>query len=131
VKKTPLRSLPHGRGSVTHSKDDASFRAARKQAFDGIFSHLVTLRTLFPATGLPPDGLTFALPPICSLTSESAPEAAPVDFAGLAPGMVGIYQVDVMVPRDFPTSFATFRCFDREAAGTLSGDSGTISIVKK
>jgi len=68
-----------------------------------------------PAGGQPPTSLSYAdMRPLCWLTSPLAPiqTAAPVAFAGLAPGTVGIYQVDVTIPPTFPGSVTTIGCVD-------------------
>ncbi len=83
-----------------------------------------------PATGSPPAGLVYATRPLCWLTTPFvAQEFAPVTFAGLAPGMVGIYQVDLQIPADLVPSVATLNCIGN--AGELSGDSGTTFIGKR
>jgi uncharacterized protein (TIGR03437 family) len=85
-----------------------------------------------PATGSPPAGLSFALRPLCWLGSPfSAQEFAPVAFAGLAPGTIGIYQVDIGIPADFPPSVAALNCVGQPSGGELAGDSGTIAIGKR
>jgi uncharacterized protein (TIGR03437 family) len=84
-----------------------------------------------PPTGAPPTQLTFSIAPSCFLTSENAEAQATVEFAGLAPGLVGIYQLDVKIPRDYPpspTSLVLVYCFDTYH-GTLAGDSGAIPFV--
>ena len=53
---------------------------------------------------------------------------APVLFAGIAPGMIGIYQMDVTIPQGYPSSLATLECFDQSNSG-LVGDYTTMNIV--
>jgi uncharacterized protein (TIGR03437 family) len=86
----------------------------------------------------PPTGQTSSfLPnasqrPLCGLTSvfPLAQTAAPVLFAGIAPGMIGIYQVDVTIPASYPSSLATVGCFDEGRSQGLSGDYGTFYVAK-
>jgi uncharacterized protein (TIGR03437 family) len=68
--------------------------------------------------------------PFCSLVSvfPQSEIIAPVLFAGIAPGLIGIYQMDVTIPQAFPTSLATLECFDHSNSG-LTGDYTTINIV--
>jgi uncharacterized protein (TIGR03437 family) len=60
-----------------------------------------------------------------------AQEPAPVAFAGLAPGMIGIYQVDVQIPGDSASSVATLNCVNQGNGRELAGDFGTIFIGKR
>ena len=59
-----------------------------------------------PATGAPAPGgsalATTKTTPVVTLGSESLT----VNFAGLAPGFVGLYQVDVSIPQDASTGAA-------------------------
>jgi uncharacterized protein (TIGR03437 family) len=68
--------------------------------------------------------------PFCSLVSvfPQSETIAPVLFAGIAPGMIGIYQLDVTIPQGYPPSLATLECFDQSNSG-LTGDSTTMTIV--
>ncbi len=68
--------------------------------------------------------------PQCSLTSPFAPAPTPaaVLFAGIAPGTIGIYQVDVSLPAPYPSSLATITCFDLGTSPGISGDFGTFYI---
>jgi uncharacterized protein (TIGR03437 family) len=68
--------------------------------------------------------------PLCSLVSvfPQAEIIAPVLFAGIAPGMIGIYQMDVTIPQGYPPSLATLECFDQSNSG-LTGDYTTLNIV--
>jgi uncharacterized protein (TIGR03437 family) len=85
-----------------------------------------------PATGLPPSGLSVGSRPLCWLGSPFvAQEFAPVAFAGLAPGMIGLYQVDIGIPTDFAPSVAALNCVGQPAGGELTGDSGTIVIGRR
>jgi uncharacterized protein (TIGR03437 family) len=70
--------------------------------------------------------------PLCWLMSSfnSLLATAPVMFAGIAPGLVGIYQLDVSIPASFPSSLATMGCFDEGGAQGLAGDVATVYIVK-
>ena len=68
--------------------------------------------------------------PLCSLVSvfPQSEIIAPVLFAGIAPGMIGIYQMDVTIPQGYPPSLATLECFDQSNSG-LTGDYTTMNIV--
>jgi uncharacterized protein (TIGR03437 family) len=70
--------------------------------------------------------------PLCWLLSPFSQTltTAPVLFAGIAPGLVGMYQVDVSIPASFPSSLATMGCFDEGGAQGLAGDITTLYIVK-
>jgi uncharacterized protein (TIGR03437 family) len=84
-----------------------------------------------PATGRTSVPLPVASQvPFCSLVSVFPQSAtiAPVLFAGIAPGMIGIYQMDVTIPQGYPPSLATLECFDQSNSG-LTGDYTTINIV--
>lgn len=85
-----------------------------------------------PATGWPTAGLSYAsVWSLCWLASADlmAQKFAPVTFAGLAPGIIGMYQVDIEIPQDFPTSTAALSCVDQSfTSGELIGDSGMTFI---
>jgi uncharacterized protein (TIGR03437 family) len=68
--------------------------------------------------------------PFCSLVSAfpQSEAIAPVVFAGIAPGMIGIYQMDITIPVGYPPSLAALECFDRSDSG-LTGDYTFIDIV--
>ena len=79
-----------------------------------------------PPTGETSPFLSFASQrPLCWLMSPFSPAltAAPVLFAGIAPGLVGIYQVDVTIPASYPSSLATLGC-----SQGLSGDFATFVV---
>jgi uncharacterized protein (TIGR03437 family) len=83
-----------------------------------------------PATGQASVPLAVASQrPLCSLVSvfPQAEMIAPVQFAGIAPGLIGIYQMDVTIPQGYPPSPATLECFDQSNSG-LTGDYTTINI---
>jgi uncharacterized protein (TIGR03437 family) len=87
-----------------------------------------------PATGAtsPFNPLALAQRPICLLSFNVQQELAPVTFSGLAPGLVGMYQVDVQIPQDFGQSVATISCFVQNGAGpAIVGDLGSFPIAKK
>jgi uncharacterized protein (TIGR03437 family) len=84
-----------------------------------------------PATGRTSVPLAVASQrPLCSLVSvfPQSEIIAPVLFAGIAPGMIGIYQMDVTIPLGYPPSLATLECFDQSNSG-LIGDYTTVNIV--
>ena len=87
-----------------------------------------------PRTGSPPDIVTSnaSTRPLCWLTTFGGfQEAVPVYFAGLAPTLIGIYQVDIAIPADFSSSFPTLNCFDQDGQFGIHGDYGAIPIVKR
>src|SRR5262249_50646980 len=79
-----------------------------------------------PPTGQPPSSLAYANQrTTCSLTSALATQQnARVEFAGIAPGLVGIYQLDITIPASYPTSVATLVCFGLGGSQAVSGDFG-------
>jgi uncharacterized protein (TIGR03437 family) len=84
-----------------------------------------------PATGRTSVPLPVASQrPLCSLVSvfPQSEIIAPVLFAGIAPSMIGIYQMDVTIPQGYPPSLATLECFDESNSG-LTGDYTTMNIV--
>jgi hypothetical protein len=56
--------------------------------------------------------------------------SAPVLFAGIAPGMVGMYQVDVGIQAPNPSVLATMGCLNRGNSQGLWGDYGLFYVVK-
>ena len=85
-----------------------------------------------PPTGSVPTNLSSAMRPLCWLVPPARPqETTAVTFAGLAPGLIGIYQVDIAIPADFAASEAQLSCVDQVGAGELNGDSGTMFIGKR
>jgi uncharacterized protein (TIGR03437 family) len=76
-------------------------------------------QSLGPVSGLPPPGVaapasplaTLAQPMVCR-AGASAEEGVTADvlFAGLAPGMMGVYQIDVRMPATLPPSWAILNC---------------------
>lgn len=85
-----------------------------------------------PPTGSPTVGLSYAsLRPVCWLGSPFETKVfAPVTFAGLAPGMIGIFQVDIQIPPDYSASVAALNCVDQAGSGELTGDSGALYLGK-
>jgi len=85
-----------------------------------------------PPTGSVPTNLSNAMRPLCWLVPPAQPqETTAVTFAGLAPGLIGIYQVDIAIPADFAAPEAQLSCVDQVGAGELDGDSGTLYIGKR
>ncbi len=83
---------------------------------------------LGPVSNVPSDGTA---PPSGTLaTDQIAPTVtiggvnAPVSFAGLAPGFVGLYQINVTVPSGLPAGPATVTI----SVGPLSGNSAVIQV---
>ena len=50
-------------------------------------------------------------------------------FAGLAPGMIGMYQVDIAIPADIAAPQATLSCVDQFPPTGVVGDFGTLFIA--
>jgi uncharacterized protein (TIGR03437 family) len=86
-----------------------------------------------PATGAPSpfNPLAIAQRPQCLLSFDVQEEIAPVTFAGLAPGLVGMYQMDVRIPLDFGPSVAILSCFEQNGSGPITGDLGSFPIAKR
>jgi uncharacterized protein (TIGR03437 family) len=83
-----------------------------------------------PLTGSPPSGLAYVNQRlVCSVTVPLRnPEPAPVTFAGLAPGMIGIYQVDISIPQDLPAGDQFLSCSIELSGFGISGDLGDLPI---
>jgi uncharacterized protein (TIGR03437 family) len=73
-----------------------------------------------PAPSSPPFATTFATP---SVTIGGIPAA--VSYSGLAPGLVGLYQVNVQVPNDAPTGNAVNLAI---TVGSLTSNAVTVAI---
>jgi uncharacterized protein (TIGR03437 family) len=83
-----------------------------------------------PLTGAPASGLEYADRPMCWLGAPGLQQqSAAVLFAGLAPGFIGIYQVDIQIPAGFPATVAELGCVN-QSGGTVSGDTGIIFTGK-
>jgi uncharacterized protein (TIGR03437 family) len=83
-----------------------------------------------PLTGAPASGLEYADRPVCWLTTPGlTAQPAAVAFAGLAPGFIGIYQVDIQIPAGFPATEPELGCVN-QSGGTVSGDTGIIFTGK-
>jgi uncharacterized protein (TIGR03437 family) len=90
---------------IAAHQDWGSLVASNSPAQPGevIHTYAVGLGAVTPAmaTGIPaPPGGVFPLagPFDCYVGYGTAGQPLPVVFAGLAPGMIGIYQVDIMIP---------------------------------
>jgi len=91
-----------------------------------------------PLTGSPPTGLAVAsVQPVCSIALPlKNPEPSPVTFAGLAPGLVGMYQVDILIPQDvslgdqFSLGDQSLSCFVEAFGFGISGDFGNLPVGK-
>jgi uncharacterized protein (TIGR03437 family) len=86
-----------------------------------------------PPTGSPPMGLAnVSERPVCWVATPSkTPEPAPVMFAGLAPGMVGIYQVDISLPGDLSAGSPMLTCVVEVPGYGVNGDFGSIPVGEK
>ncbi len=85
-----------------------------------------------PLTGSPSNGLAYASQqPVCwVMIPLKNPEPALVTFAGLAPGMVGIYQVDISLPQDLSAGDEFLSCSVEVFGFGISGDFGTLPVAK-
>jgi uncharacterized protein (TIGR03437 family) len=84
-----------------------------------------------PPTGSAPTVLGNAnIRPLCWVQPPARPqETAAVTFAGLAPGMIGMYQVDIAIPADITGTQLTLGCVDQFPPTGVIGDSGTFFIA--
>jgi uncharacterized protein (TIGR03437 family) len=84
-----------------------------------------------PPTGSAPIALSSAsIRPLCWVQPPARlQETAAVAFAGLAPGTIGIYQVDIAIPADVASGLVTLSCVDRFSPIGVIGDSGTLFIA--
>jgi uncharacterized protein (TIGR03437 family) len=62
-----------------------------------------------------------ATPLVCSVESGGTKIPAPVRFAGLAPGYIGIHQIDLEVPRGITAGNAALSCEDDAPSGLGPG----------
>lgn len=83
-----------------------------------------------PPTGSAPTVLSsVSIPPLCWVQPPGRPqETASVTFAGLAPGMIGIYQVDISIPSDIAAALVTLSCVQQIAGIGVAGDFGILFI---
>lgn len=65
----------------------------------------------------PNEGVSLATPPVCGFGVLGSRQVAEVLYAGLAGGLIGIYQVDVRVPDSVEPGFVFFTCGSDPAAG--------------
>jgi uncharacterized protein (TIGR03437 family) len=86
-----------------------------------------------PPTGSAPTALSnVSIRPLCWVQPPARPqETAGVTFAGLAPGMIGIYQVDIAIPPDIAAGLVTLSCVDQFASIGVVGDFGTLFIAAR
>jgi uncharacterized protein (TIGR03437 family) len=84
-----------------------------------------------PPTGSAPTALSnVSIRPLCWVQPPARPqETAGVTFAGLAPGMIGMYQVDIAIPADIAATQVTLSCVDQFPPIGVIGDSGTLFIA--
>lgn len=96
-----LSVLPSGYVQASHQSGAAVTESAPAQPAENISIYLVGMgaTTIPVASGQPGPGGTFAttvIDPVVTLNNESAT----VTFSGLIPGLVGVYQVNFVVPSD-------------------------------
>ncbi|HWC96455.1 MAG TPA: hypothetical protein VG456_06895 [Candidatus Sulfopaludibacter sp.] len=84
-----------------------------------------------PPNGSAPTSLSYvSIQPLCWVQPPGAPqETAPIAFAGLAPGLIGLYQVDIQIPADIKGTQPTLSCVDQFSAVGVIGDSGTLFLT--
>ncbi len=84
-----------------------------------------------PPTGSAPTALSnVSIRPLCWVQPPGRPqETAGVTFAGLAPGMIGMYQVDIAIPADLAAGLVTLSCVDQFSSIGVAGDFGTLFIA--
>ena len=84
-----------------------------------------------PLTGSAPTMLSnVSIRPLCWVQPPARPqETAAVAFAGLAPGLIGIYQVDIAIPADITAAQVTLSCVDQLSPIGVIGDSGILFIA--
>lgn len=93
-------------GSVTINSPD---RSAAPGDFISVFASGFGPVSFPPPTGSPSTSRALSVlqsVPVGQLGSESSPILAPVQFAGLAPGMVGVDQINLKLPDDAPEGCA-------------------------
>lgn len=86
-----------------------------------------------PPTGSVPAALSnVSIRPLCWVQPPAGQqETAGVTFAGLAPGMIGMYQVDIAIPADIAVAQVTLSCVDQFPPIGVIGDSGTLYIAER
>jgi uncharacterized protein (TIGR03437 family) len=93
-------------GSVTINTPD---RSAAPGDFVSVFASGFGPVSFPPLSGSPSASTTLSVlqsVPVGQLGSESSPILVPVQFAGLAPGMVGVDQINLRLPDDAPEGCA-------------------------
>jgi len=105
------------------SIDGATTRAASKGDFITIYCVGLGAVNNPPPTGAPaPDGSSTTLAPVSVLLNGVG---VPVAYAGLSPGSVGMYQVNVQIPDNAPTGNAVALAL---SAGGATSNTVTIAI---
>jgi len=79
-----------------------------------------------PATGAPASGTTVSVTNGDSVSVSIGGVSAPVTFSGLAPGFLGLYQVNAQVPATAPTGPAVPLTI---SVGTKTGNQATIAVA--
>jgi uncharacterized protein (TIGR03437 family) len=84
-----------------------------------------------PPTGSAPTALSnVSIRPLCWVQPPARPqETAGVTFAGLAPGMIGMYQVDIAIPADIAATLVTLTGVEQFPPIGVVGDFGTLFIA--
>jgi uncharacterized protein (TIGR03437 family) len=88
------------------------------------------------ATGEPsPDPPSRVTTPMACYLFEVSPDNAVsrpvglvVPFAGLSPGLIGVYHIDVTIPADWRSSRARLSCYMDSGGGVLPGDSADLDV---
>ena len=81
-------------------------RAAKQGEYISIYCTGLGPVSNEPATGAPAGGSTVSLTSGGSVTVSVGGVTAPVSFSGLAPGFLGLYQVNAQIPSNAPTGSA-------------------------
>jgi uncharacterized protein (TIGR03437 family) len=101
-------------------------RPAQRGEYISIFCTGLGRVTPQPATGAPAGGNPVSLTGDGSVTVSIGGIPAPVAFSGLAPGFVGLYQVNVQVPANSPTGPAVPLTI---SAGGTAGKAANIAVA--
>jgi uncharacterized protein (TIGR03437 family) len=101
-------------------------RPANQGEYLSIFCTGLGSVTHQPATGAPASGTTVSVTNGDSVSVSIGGVSAPVSFSGLAPGFLGLYQVNAQVPANAPTGPAVPLTI---SVGTKSGNQSTIAVA--
>lgn len=110
---------PPGTGLIAIHQDFSSLVTDAKPAQPGEYIHFYAA-DLGPVIPAPPAGLPAPLQPLaqlavpisCTVGADTNPSPVPVNvaFAGLAPGLLNVFQLDVQMPNTFQGSPSRLSC---------------------